>query len=131
MQNTNNNCGRKRVRYKRRDIDINILKIIGNYKQVNLLNISQQGIAIRSSFRLKLNTEIVSKLKFPEGYEFHESGHIVRKIILVDANTNTRSSWLRSKSIYEYGIAFNDASQEFKDTLLTSNIQLRLVHSGF
>ncbi|NOQ16496.1 MAG: hypothetical protein GQ581_05515 [Methyloprofundus sp.] len=129
MKNTNNNCARKMLRYNRRDIDIDIFQSIGNYKHVDLLNISQQGIAIRSSFRLKLNMEIISNIKFPEGHEFRESGHIVRKINPVD--TNTRSSWLRSKSVYEYGVEFNDVSQEFKDTLLTSNIQLRLIHSGF
>ena len=126
---------RRYLRYRREDINVHLYLTLGGFKSVELLNISQQGMAIRGHLNLKINKKISSKIIFPTGQVFTESSRIVSKVktSLKPENTEKQRRWTWllggvDNFMYDYSLEFDNISSEFKILLLSSNIQKRLEH---
>lgn len=122
---------RKTLRYKRSDIGILYRNGILKNKKLELLNISQQGMLIKLASNLKLHKRMNFIIKFNEEREFELTGNIVSKSKIQSRSSakleaTKKPSSSTHKSIYHYGVSFNEADDSFKSYLLKSNIEKRM-----
>jgi len=123
---------RKKLRYRRNDIVVNVHQKKSEPVQAKLVNISQHGVALILDMKLKVNTLVFLRLTFPSGEEFLEQGHVVGKSALLNINSkdDKKGIWKILSKVavdqYEYRLEFNNVAPEFKNFLLASNTKIRL-----
>lgn len=127
------NKSRRFSRYKRSDITAYFREKGKNKAYIELLNISQQGLAfkINSNIKPKKHFEII--IQFNKGPEFKLKGYIVYKLNsqIKEKSQFIEKVWgvfMTDNSTYNYGFCFAEANNDFQLFLLKSNIQKKLSH---
>ncbi len=124
------NQARKKLRYKRTDIDVFICLGKNKFVHVKLINISQEGMLIRSPLNLKPQKYIRTLVSLDKDNEFEQKSRIVSKLKRKEVATEPfKKIWsflARDSWVYDYGIVFEDDDSDFKVFLLQSNIKQRL-----
>ena len=122
---------RRYIRYNNPEITVYICKKGKVFDCVELLNISQQGLAFKTETGMRLKKHLDLTIKFNEGEAFELKGHIVSKS---NNEIKRRTQFMEmiwelfvsDYSFYNYGISFNEVSDDFKLFLLKSNMQKKL-----
>jgi len=132
MQDITNLARRKSLRYKRKDISVHICQGRRQFRYVELLNISQNGMLIRGRINLKLNSCIVSRISFDKNNVFEQKSTVVSKAKIKSAELQlAKKTWFffaQDNSVYDYGLTFEGDSSAIQTFLLQSNIEKRLEH---
>jgi hypothetical protein len=123
---------RKSIRYKRSDIKVFIIEG-KDFQYVELVDISQQGLAIRLVSSLKLKKAVKIRINFNEDKDFELDGHVISKSIVqtegeLQVKKRVWSLFQSNNSPCTYSIGFDDVSNDFQSYLLRSNMEKRLKH---
>lgn len=121
---------RNTIRYKRSDICVLIYQGRDS-EHAELVDISQQGMAIRLASSLKKNRLFGFRVTFNDNKAFELKGYVTNKSIVQteDESQDQKIKWSLFKpknSVYSYSISFNEACDDFKAYLIQSSMQRRL-----
>jgi len=136
MHKKNKEIIRKYLRYQRRDIAVRVKVASGRSRSVEVLNISQYGIAFKSKCNLKVNNILSLSITFPEGGRFEEQCRIVNRTEVAgekrQGTEQKKGFWkwlcMQDDCEHDYSAEFCNASPKFQAGLLASNIHRRFEH---